>query len=165
MAKLFEEFSVSSARFSPDRIYRYELQRTWDADLPSINWLMANPSTADETVLDPTLKRCLAFSRSWGYGSMIITNVFAYRSTDPKKLHTVADPVGPDNDAAIVEVAERCQLIVAGWGEIGGKFPARIRKVQELLRDMDLCCLSMTGSGQPGHPLYLSSASKPIMWP
>jgi hypothetical protein len=98
---------TSDATFSPCRKYRYTLTRTWVPDLPLINFVMLNPSTADEVVNDPTVERCERRARMWNCGGLIVTNIFAWRSTDPDELRRVADPVGPDKDDALVESAWR----------------------------------------------------------
>ena len=108
-----------SAQFSPCRRWRYTLQRTWDANLPSINFLLLNPSTADENRNDPTVERCQRRAERMGYGALFVTNIFAWRSTDPVVLNQVPDPVGPDNDDAIMARASQCALVVCGWGNHG----------------------------------------------
>src|SRR3954469_17706712 len=95
-------FHGTGARFSADGLYRYALWRVWDADRGLCNFLMLNPSTADETVNDPTVARCARRARSWGYGGLVVTNLFAFRATDPSGLRAAPDPVGPEDDAAIV---------------------------------------------------------------
>ena len=107
---------IKRATFSEDRAYRYTLHRIWDKDKPLCGFIMMNPSTADENHLDPTLKRCKYFAREWDYGGMAIANIFALRSTDPKGLLEVADPIGPENDAAILSVYNECGLTVAAMG-------------------------------------------------
>lgn len=87
---------MNTCTFSPCRTYRYSLVHEWDRDLPRVAFIMLNPSTADENALDPTLRRCLGFARSWGYGSFEIGNVFAFRATDPKAMKAAADPFGPE---------------------------------------------------------------------
>ena len=109
-------WGAATATFSADRRYRYLLTRTWDPALPTVNFVMLNPSTADALELDPTNRRCVGFAQRWGYGSMVTTNVFAWRSTDPKGLRTPNDPVGPVNDAFLVESARSAALVVAAWG-------------------------------------------------
>jgi len=70
------------AVFSPDRVYRYRLDRRWAAG-GRVVWVMLNPSDADETRTDPTATRCRNFSEDWGYGAMTIVNPFALVATDP----------------------------------------------------------------------------------
>lgn len=159
------EWGRATAVFSPDRRHRYLLTRTWDDTLPSVNFVMLNPSTADAFALDPTNRRCVGFAQSWGFGAMVTTNVFAFRSTDPKGLRAVVDPVGPGNDDAIVEAATSCDLVVAAWGvhaSIGGRGDA----VRALLAEhgVALDVLRLTKDGHPGHPLYVPGSTRPTPW-
>lgn len=151
------------ATFSPDRRYRYTLWRIWDAALPPVAFILLNPSAADETVLDPTLRRCLGFAQAWGAGGFWIGNVFAFRATDPSVMRQEADPVGPENDAALLEIAARCPTIVCGWG-VHAVHRGRERDVLELLARARLTALRLTKSGAPSHPLYLPGDLRPQVW-
>ena len=95
----------TGAEFSKDRIHRYALYRVWDESKPLIMLIGLNPSTADENKDDPTIKRCVSFAKHWGYGGLIMVNIFAYRATDPRKMKKATDPVGPDNDKWIRKLA------------------------------------------------------------
>jgi len=156
------EFTKSSAQFSPCKLYRYTLERWWSpfAVGKYVNFVMLNPSTADATRLDPTVNRCVGFAQRWGYGGLIVTNIFALRSTDPKRLKKVDDPIGPDNDEAIVTAASRAALVICAWGNWGrlpthGPYLSRSREVIERLSDIELFCLGQTKAGFPKHPLYV----------
>jgi hypothetical protein len=151
--------------FSTDRVHRYLLTRTWDASLPTVNFLMLNPSTADAFQLDPTNRRCVGFAQAWGYGSMVTTNIFAFRSTDPAGLRTAIDAVGPANDDAIVEAAVAADLVIAAWGT-HGELQGRSDAVRELLRkaEVSLHVLRLTKAGHPGHPLYVAGDTVPTLW-
>jgi hypothetical protein len=154
-------YTSQGATFSASRVYRYRLWRTWGdlfTEQKVALWLMLNPSTADEHVLDPTLRRCEGFSRAWGCSGFIVANIFAYRSTDPKGLYDVDDPVGPDNDRAIVAAANDADLVVCGWG---AEPIARTRapRVSDLLRHVDAYCLGTNADGSPKHPLYLAKTT------
>src|SRR5512135_175129 len=98
----------TGARFSVDRRYRYALWRVWDRSRGACNFLLLNPSIADEVINDPTSVRCERRARRWGFGSLLVTNLFAPCATDPAGLRRVADPIGPENDAAILETAQGC---------------------------------------------------------
>jgi hypothetical protein len=122
---------------------------------------MLNPSTADEAKLDPTCARARAYAEAWGYGALIVTNVFGWRSTDPKALRRARDPIGEGNDAAIVRAASESDLVVCAWGNHGIDRSQHIRK---LLGGIRLHVLKVTGAGQPGHPLYLRKSLTAKLW-
>jgi len=159
-----ESFTISQAEFSPCRRWRYTLTRQW-SDGEVINVIGLNPSTADETALDPTCRRCVGFARAWGFGAYVMTNIFAYRSTDPKGLLTVDDPVGPENDIAIRRVAFDANLVVAAWG-VHGALHDRGAQVVKMLQEMGVTvlCLGTTKAGHPRHPLYLPKNVKPQLY-
>jgi hypothetical protein len=154
---------ASGARFSEDKAYRYLLWRTWDLDKPLINWLMLNPSTADELRDDPTVHRCRLWAWHWGYGGIVVTNIHAYRSTDPRKLWKVDDPTGPENDSHIAMAARASGCVVCAWG-VHGEKRDRSKAVRELLRDVPLYALKITNGGEPMHPLYVISKQTPIQY-
>ena len=150
--------SKSGATFSPCRRWRYLLWRRWDASLPVANFLMLNPSTADEVKLDPTCSRARGYAERWGYGALIVTNVFGWRATDPEDMKAAADPVGPGNDAAIVRAAKQSAIVVCAWGNHGG-FLGRSGEVLRKLKTnrIALHALRVNANGEPAHPLYLPS--------
>lgn len=151
---------ILGATFSPDRKYRYRLSRTWNENAPALMWLLLNPSVADESRDDPTIRRCIGYSMNWGYGGLIIHNLFAYRSTYPDELVSMwcQDPVGIDNDAAISQDA-RGRQICCGWGNkvVTLKLQARLKSIAPLVDVRDLYHLKLTHLKQPQHPLYLHS--------
>lgn len=148
----------AGATFGPDRVYRYRLWRRW-ADGPTVCWVMLNPSTADEATLDPTIRRCVGFSRAWGYGALEVVNLFALRSTDPAGLYDHPAPIGPDNDRHIAEADQACDLTVCAWG-VHGELAGRGADVLEMLgRPM---ALRLTKDGHPNHPLYLPADLQPF---
>lgn len=149
----------SAATFSPCRTYRYSLTRVWDRDAPACGFVLLNPSTADETANDPTITRCIGFARRWGFGSLLAVNIFALRSTDPKGLKRVDDPVGPGNDRAIKRLIRNADLVVAAWGG-HGRYLDRGARVRAMLPD-DAVCLGVNADGAPKHPLYLKNSTKP----
>lgn len=145
------------AEFSPCRRYRYTLTRWWGSSAPCV-FLMLNPSTATEVVNDPTITRCMGFAKRWGFGALVILNLFAWRSTDPRQLYRVEDPIGPENDLHIARVAREAGAIVCAWGT-HGRLLDRDRRVAELLASIEnkpaIECLGLTKGGDPKHPLYL----------
>ena len=143
--------------------YRYCLERTWDLELPRTCWLMLNPSIADAETDDHTIRVCTAFTRAWGHGSLVVANLFAYRATDPKRLYTAADPIGPRNDEAILAAVSNADLVVAAWGNHGA-FQGRSLHVRALLTQhgIRLTALRITKSGEPSHPGRLPHALRPV---
>jgi hypothetical protein len=147
---------TASAIFSPDRAYRYALTRTWGERAPAV-FVLLNPSTADAFRSDPTVTRCARFARREQCGGLVVVNLFALRSTDPRVLRRHPDPAGPDNDRHILEYCRPGRLVIAGWGA-HGRLRDRDRAVLALLSAarVDLRCLGTTAGGSPRHPLYLS---------
>ncbi len=125
---------------------------------------MLNPSTADAERFDPTVRRCYGYARDWGFGSMEVVNLFALRSTYPEMLKRVPDPVGPENDGAILKAVKNSDLTVAAWGVLG-KLRGRDREVLELIGSVrDLHCLGTTKAGQPLHPLHQPKKLTPVVF-
>jgi hypothetical protein len=150
----------STATLSPCGLYRYDLTRSWDRARPRALFVMLNPSTADATQDDPTIRRCVGFARAWGCGGIVVCNLFALRSTDPKALYRHADPVGPDNDATLLDRAAMAKLTVCAWGA-HGHLRGRGRTVAKLLAaaKMPMHCLGLTKTGHPLHPLFVPGAT------
>lgn len=157
---LFPE--LNGAVFSPCRRYRYRLWRTWEPAKPPVTFVMLNPSTADEVSNDPTVERCQRRAVAMGYGGLRVANIFALRSTDPGALYAEPDPVGPDNDAAIIEQAQESGLVVCAWGT-HGNLQQRGAAVLDLLRAHAVvpCHLGRNADGSPKHPLYVSYTVAP----
>lgn len=157
---------ASGADFSDCLRWRYRLWRRWDTSGPAANFLMLNPSTADEEKLDPTCARARDYAERWGYGALVVTNVFAWRATDPRAMRAVKDPVGPDNDRTIVRAARDAALVVCAWGNHGAHLDRSARVVSLLGRaGVKLHALRVNGSGEPAHPLYLRADLPPKRWP
>ena len=151
--------------FSRCRRWRYLLWRRWDAAKPAANFLMLNPSTADEVRLDPSCTRARVYAQRWGFGALIVTNLFGWRATDPEEMKSVRDPVGRGNDAAILRAAREAAVVVCAWGNHGAHLE-RASRVVELLRGAGVAvhALRVNGSGQPSHPLYLPGMLRPTPW-
>ncbi|MSS71760.1 MAG: DUF1643 domain-containing protein [Candidatus Latescibacteria bacterium] len=151
------------ATIDPTGRYRYALYRAWDPGAPRIAFVMLNPSTADAAQDDPTIRRCIGFARSWGYGALEVVNLFAYRATDPEVLRRVPDPVGPENDRYILRARRRARETLVAWGNRGvllGRYEAVLHL---LLRGREAVhCLGWTQAGHPRHPLYLKTEATPI---
>lgn len=146
----------SGAFFSDDKAYRYTLWRNWtNKPLMKCNYAMfigLNPSTADATKNDPTVQKCIGFAKRWGYDAMYMTNLFAFRATDPRKMKGQSKPIGADNDRWLAACARYAAVVVAAWGVNGG-FMERDEEVLKILDDVQ--CLRLTKDKFPEHPLYV----------
>jgi hypothetical protein len=150
----------SYARYSDDERHRYALTRCFNIFIKRrVTFVMLNPSTATETVSDPTVRRCERFARRWGFAWLEVVNLFSYRATNPRELYTVGAPAAgdPENWIAIEEAALRSELIVLAWGTHGA-LRDRSLAVAELLQPFALKvrCLGRTKEGFPKHPLYIA---------
>lgn len=132
--------------------YRYSLCREWDSTKAKVCWIMLNPSTADANIDDATIKRCIYFSMQWGFGGMVVLNLYALRATNPAKILKTEDPVGPENDK-IIRLYMDWPIVVA-WGTLGA-YKNRDKVVLEILKGSDIKSLGKTKMGLPRHPLYL----------
>lgn len=164
----------ADAVLSPCGTYRYMLTRDWwPKDRGHVLFVMLNPSTADATVDDPTVRKCATFARLWGYDGISIVNLFAYRATRPADLEaaTTARPaidiVGPANDD-LIEVlldAAGIGLVVAAWGAhriAHGRGRWLRRRAAEL--EVPLHVLGFTQHADPRHPLYCRADTEPTVW-
>lgn len=156
---------VRGAAISQDGRYRYMLARQWD-DRPAATFIMLNPSTADDMVDDPTIRRCIGFARTWQCGGLVVVNLYALRSTDPRALWADPDPVGPENDfhlAAAARAFEHRAPLVAAWGA-----HAKADRIQHVLTIPAVAdrlqCLGTTKAGAPRHPLYLPATTELERW-
>lgn len=147
-------------KFSADRRYRYTLCRRWKPGERYVQFIGLNPSTADETLDDPTIRRLIGFAKQLEFPALCMTNLFAFRATDPRDMQVAKDPVGPDNDAVLEQVARNAALIICCWGN-GGTFLGRSSSVARMLRSAQcaLNCFGTTKSGAPRHPLYLPNSA------
>lgn len=163
--------------FSPDRVYRYQLWREWQLPkgLPYggpdhiplhsasefVMFIGLNPSTADEMQDDPTVRRCVGFSKRWGYGALCMTNLFAFRATNPKDMMAAKNPVGPFNDNHLDSIALEASVIVCAWGR-GGEHQNRESTVVSALwnRRRKIKAFGFNKDGSPKHPLYLSNEAE-----
>jgi len=151
---------LSHAVLSPCRSFRYQLTREWGQG-PAVLFVGLNPSTADETIDDPTIRRCIGFARDWGFSRLFMANLFAFRATDPKDMLNATDPIGPENNQHLVSMATSAELTIAAWG-VNGTFLGRDKAVREMLPRLHY--LRLTKGGFPGHPLYLPKDLQPIPW-
>jgi hypothetical protein len=171
------------AVLSPCGTYRYHLWRRVGGPRPGahgqtlepgdgaygrVAFVMLNPSTADASVDDPTIRKCVGYARRWGYEWLDVVNLFALRATDPRRLHDRSGLVridGPENNEHIVRVATAAKLVVCSWGRHGA-LQERGAVVLEMLRHLQdrLCYLKLNKDGSPGHPLYTRGDLRPRMF-
>lgn len=152
---------IKSATFSDCNKYRYTLERIWDESKPLCMFIGLNPSTADAEKDDPTIRRCISYARIWGYGGLIMANLFGFRAADPKEMMAAADPIGPDNDQHIKSAMEKSALVVGAWGN-HGLHKGRTNSLRRKIDFNRIAYLKFTISRQPAHPLYLPKNLKPI---
>ncbi len=157
----------SGATYSPCGRYRYTLWRQWN-DVPSprtLVFICLNPSTATAEFNDPTVSRLEERARRLGYDRLVVLNVFAWRSTDPHVLPDLHDPIGPDNDEAILRETASAAMVICAWGN-HAKLGNRSAYVESLLRraGTQIYYLVMNGTGIPAHPLYKSYDLLPKLW-
>jgi hypothetical protein len=149
---------AGGAALSDDGLYRYQLWRRW-AEGPTACWVMLNPSTADAEQDDPTIRRCIAFSKREGMGALTVVNLFAYRATDPADLlHLEHDEaVGPGNDDRIRDGAVGADRVIVAWGALLSRMRLRAAIVTTALLGVtdQMWCLGTTKDGHPRHPLYV----------
>jgi hypothetical protein len=169
---------LRSGSFSRDRRYRYRLGRRWGSG-PVLPWFMLNPSTADDEVDDPTTRRVVAFSQSWGYGGCAVVNLFGFRCADPTALLAVDDPIGRANTAAVRAVIDDsassgADRVVVAWGvqgqrhlidptDVGRRTRRLVAGASERWSNGSLwpVTLGTTATGAPRHPLYVPSEARP----
>lgn len=150
----------------PKRKWRYALWRVWEPDKPLYIALMLNPSTADHLTNDPTVEGICSRARKGRYGGVIVINAFAYRATEPADMKKADNPIGEHNDLVISHViAEKDSFLLCAWG-IHITHQDRGEQVQCLIRSNNARphYLRLTGSGEPGHPLYIPRNIAPSAW-
>lgn len=155
----------STAIYSDCERYRYALTREWDSKGQKVLFVMLNPSTATEVQNDPTVERCERRARTLGFGAFRVTNIFAWRDTDPKNMRAAAEPIGQHNDAAILEGCAWADQVIAAWGTHGA-YLNRGYAVETLLRENGRAVyhLGLSKAGHPKHPLYIAYAEHPKLW-
>lgn len=166
-APIRDRVTARPCAFSDDRIYRFTLWREWDANNSGrVLFVGLNPSTADETRDDPTIRRCIGYAKAWGFGGLCMANIFAFRATDPAVMKAAHDPIGVGNDAALFALARTCHAIVACWGTRGAH-RNRGALAWMLLRNASarkVHCLGTNADGSPKHPLYLRKDAQRVLY-
>ncbi|UBF25151.1 DUF1643 domain-containing protein [Kovacikia minuta CCNUW1] len=152
---------LAGAILDSTQTYRYSLWREWEPEAPRVGFVMLNPSRADAWVDDPTIRRCLGFARFWGYGSLEVVNLFAYRTANPRNLCQVPDPIGEENDFYLASLSQRVQRIIVAWGNWGTLYN-RDRDAIALIATENVYGLGLTKLGNVRHPLYVRGDTMPI---
>ena len=160
-----------TAEFSACNTYRYKLGRVWNPVKPPCLFVMLNPSTADHNIDDPTIRLCIGHAMRMGFGSLLVGNIFAMRSTDPKHLWKEDDPIGPLNNRALQDMISEAGRVVIAWSADGNhkygsckanKRGGRADEVMELIGEENAYALRLCKNGQPHHPLYLPGGLNPL---
>lgn len=156
--------SADGAAFSDCGQYRYLLWRTLSGGTGTILFIGLNPSTADASTNDPTIRRMIGFAQGWGHARLLVANVYAYRATRPVDLFEADAPVGPDNSAWLLAAGSVADRIVCCWGNQGH---SKARDYPSFRQATDLQCLAINDTGAPAHPLYQPAARQPARfeWP
>lgn len=165
---LFKAGISTEAVYDAAFLYRYYLCWRW-SDAPALYFWLLNPSTADHKSSDNTLEGLISRAKAWGYGAVVIINLFGFRSTQPDDMKRARDPVGPFNDsvtiATLAQAFAEGSPVVCGWGN-HGNFVNRDQAAADLARQagVKLFALEINSGGQPKHPLYIAQSVKPFAW-
>ena len=162
----FAPVKHGDANLSENGVYRYALTRRWtDVVQKTAVFIMLNPSTADATANDPTIRKCVGFAQRWGMDAIAVVNLFAFRASKPVVLRLAADKVGPENDEWIrgVTIHSPGSSIIAAWGANGADYPDRVRHVYGLV-GRAMRALTILNSGHPAHPLMIPYSACPQPW-
>lgn len=153
---------ASSAVISPDGQYRYLLTRQVGPSPKVVTFIMLNPSTAEAEQDDPTIRRCIGFTRLWGYGQLRVVNLFAFRTSKPAGLRTAADPIGPENGEYLSQAVQKARVVCA-WGVDGRYLDQDLVMLRRLAQlEVQPFALEVTKGGHPKHPLYVSFSRNPL---
>ncbi len=157
--ELFEDKS-KGATFSEDGKHRFQLWRIWDDKLPKVLFIMLNPSTADAEMDDPTIRRCIGFAKSWGYGGFYVGNLFTYRSKTPNDLFMAETIIHWGNKSHIKTMHDKCKIVVCAWGN--SKIVDKLCPPHKPLEGFTNChYIELSNDGTPKHPLYLKGDLMP----
>ena len=160
-----------STRDTPTN-HRYTLQRSWLGSGGRVNFIMLNPSIADDVFDDATIRRCVGFAKRWGFSELVVTNLFAYRATQPKDLKVLLATsggfrmaIGEENTTHIDREAKDSQMIVCAWGDNCDVLPHRDLDVIQMIRfHRDLHCIRRTAKGNPAHPVREKYTDAPVLF-
>ena len=159
---LYESLPGYPCAWSPCKQYRYALWRVWTAAPKRVCMVIGlNPSTANETENDPTVRRCISFAQRERCDALVMTNIFAFRATDPEVMKSTAEPTGSENNDWLIRCSSLATVVIAAWG-VHGEYRGRAGEVAELIPG--LLCLGTTNDGHPRHPLYVKGDTPLVKW-
>jgi hypothetical protein len=166
MNLVVEKSDHGTATLSKDGRYRYILTRRWSDSGETALWVMLNPSVATASEDDPTIVRCIGFSKGFGASALTVVNLFALRATDPKKLlKNPQEALGPRNQEILEEVLKSANRVIVAWGALSNKLWMASLPSRDVIRKYErLQCLGKTKRGAPRHPLYLRADSPLLPW-
>jgi len=158
--------TTSGATDRMTNCHRVRLTRAWLGTGGKCNWIMLNPSTADDVSDDPTIRKCIGFSKRWGFSRLTVTNLFSFRATDPRDLRALvkvdyARAVGL-NDGVLIEEATTSDLVIAAWGTNGGLAGRAEDVMSRVLPEIPLFCIGLTKNGFPLHPCMAAYTDSPL---
>lgn len=156
---ILEDKMEMGAHFSECRRYRYSIWRIWDNSKPLIMFIGLNPSTANESSNDPTIRRVIGFAKKWGYGGVYMMNCFPYISTDPTRLDDWGQK--EENETELQKIAEKCNEIIFAWGNFK-IVTATERHIDMMAMFPKAKALIVNKNGSPRHPLYIPLKTIPV---
>ena len=154
--------SSDGAVISECGTYRYSLWREVSPSGSGIClFIMLNPSVADAAEDDPTIRRCIDFTRRWGHRELRVVNLFALRTKEPRELAGVLDPIGLGNDRVLHSEILGADMVVAAWGNRGSLLQ-RSAIVYAMINGLgkESWHLGLNKTGEPCHPLYVRSSTR-----
>lgn len=158
----FTDYIEPSASFSPNRSHRYALFRQWEKGGKMMMVIGLNPSDADETRDDPTIRKCVGFAQRWGYTALMMVNAFAIVGDEPKVIREHPSPIGEGCNTAIRLGASYSRLVVAAWGDLCPE--RRAFDVLDLLVRESVWCIGKTRKGNPLHPSRTAYTDAPVLF-
>lgn len=154
----------SDAYLSDDRVFRYWLMRCWNPALPLMAVIGCNPSTADESKDDPTIRKTIGFGKRLNFGGVLMLNVGAFRATNPKDWKAARDPFGPSNTIDHLHTylfRWQPSIVIAAWGKPLMASQRGQHRAAEIKKNiLGMKCWGRNGDGSPRHPLMLSYETK-----
>ena len=146
-------YTKATAIFSKDGTKRYQLYREWDATKKTILFVLFNPSSASATQDDPTLRRVVGFASSWGFGRVLVGNLYPHCSPSPKKVPHLG-VYSPKNKAQVASMCSKVSTVVYAWGQ-NHPVPKWLTALVAAPK-----VIALTKAGLPKHPLYLPATAQ-----